>query len=73
MLMIKKLALILALVASPAFAQQQQPTALDRVSISLGQCVGSVEQRVDEIAVLRKQLAEAQARIKELEPKKQDQ
>lgn len=51
--------------ASPALAQQS--TAIDRVSVSLGQCVGSVEQRIDEIAVLKKQLAVAQAKIQSME------
>lgn len=59
----------LLLATSPALAQQQLPTALDRVSVSLGQCVGNVEQRVDQIVDLQKQLATAQARIRELEPK----
>jgi hypothetical protein len=34
-----------------------------------GQCVGATEQRIYQIADLQKQLAAAQARIKELEPK----
>lgn len=62
----KRLAALLLLAASPAFAQQQ-PTAIDRVSGSLGQCISAAEQKVDQIAELQKQLAAAQARVKELE------
>lgn len=60
---------VLLAIASPALAQQQQSSAIDRISLALGQCVGAGEQRVDEIVELRKQLTAAQARIKELEPK----
>jgi hypothetical protein len=65
----KKIVVVLAiLIPSSAFAQQRS-TALDRVSVSLGQCIGSVEQRLDEIADLRKQLAVAQETIKALQEK----
>jgi hypothetical protein len=63
----KRLLIGISLIAaSPAFGQQQA-TALDRVSVSLGQCIGNFERKVDEIAELQKQLAAAQVRIKELE------
>lgn len=61
----KYLVLALVLVATPALAQQA--TAIDRISGSLGQCVSLAEQRIDQIAELQKQLAAAQARVKELE------
>lgn len=61
----KYLVLALVLVAPPALAQQA--TAIDRISGSLGQCVSLAEQRIDQIAELQKQLAAAQARVKELE------
>lgn len=61
----KYLVLALVLVASPALAQQA--TAIDRISGSLGQCVSLAEQRIDQITELQKQLAAAQARVKELE------
>lgn len=55
------------LLASPALAQQS--TAIDRISVSLGQCVKQAEQSIDQISDLQKQLAAAQARVKELEAK----
>lgn len=63
---------IVALLTTPAFAQQQPSTATDRVALYYGQCVGNFEKRADEFAALQKQLADAQARIKELEPKTDD-
>lgn len=66
--MITALAILFA--AMPALAQQQPSTALDRVSVSLGQCVGSAERQRDQIEDLQKQISTAQARIKELEEKK---
>jgi uncharacterized protein YpuA (DUF1002 family) len=61
---------IFLVVASAAHAQQQPSRAIDRVSVTLGQCVGNIEQRLDEIADLKAQLAAAQARISQLvEPK----
>lgn len=65
----KRVLILVALFSTPVLAQQQQSTAVDRVSLALGQCVGNFEQRIDEIAELRKQLSAAQERIKELEPK----
>ena len=65
----KRLIACLILLSGPALAQQQQSSAIDRLSIGLGQCVGQSEQRADQIAELQKQLAAAQARVKELEPK----
>jgi septal ring factor EnvC (AmiA/AmiB activator) len=62
----KKLALFLALLPFAALAQQQ-PSAIDRVAGSLGQCISTAEQKVDQVAELQKQLAAAQARVKELE------
>lgn len=55
------------LLAAPALAQQS--TAIDRISVSLGQCVKQAEQSIDQISDLQKQLAAAQARVKELEAK----
>lgn len=57
--------MILLLVAAPAIAQQS--TALDRISSAWGQCLGSFQQQLDEIAEIRKQLVAASTRIKELE------
>lgn len=71
-IIVKIIFVALLLVASPALAQQQQSTAIDRISLAFGQCVGTSEQRLDEIADLRKQLFAAQVRIKELEPKPAD-
>ena len=65
--MLKKYVFVLALLPSAVLAQQQLPTAIDRISSSLGQCVGMVEQRVDQITDLQKRLDAANARIKELE------
>lgn len=66
----KRLAIaIVLLIPSSAFAQQQQSTALDRLSLAYGQCVGGLEQRVDEITSLRKQIEVAQATIKALQEK----
>jgi hypothetical protein len=59
-------ALALLLLTSPAFAQS---TAIDRISGSLGQCVKQAEQGIDQIGELQKQLAAANARVKELEAK----
>lgn len=73
-----RLLIALLLIASPALAQQQS-TALDRVSGSYGQCVGTAERLVDQVGDLQRQiaaqhadLAKANARIKELEPKPAD-
>lgn len=63
----KRLTVLALLLASPAFAQQS--TAIDRISGSLGQCVKQAEQSLDQINDLQKQLAAAQARVKELEAK----
>lgn len=73
----KRLAVLLALVASPALAQQQPDPALQQKIIMVLQ-----EQRnraQDEAAllaaratILADDLAKAQARIKELEPKPSD-
>ncbi len=62
----KKLAVLLLIASTPALAQS---SALDRVSVSLGQCISVNEQKVDQISDLQKQLAAAQARVKELEAK----
>lgn len=74
----KRLICVLLLTASPALAQEPPSTAIDRVAVSLGRCISLAEQRADlseqratEINDLRKQLAAAQARVKELEPKKE--
>lgn len=64
---------IALLAASSAFAQQ---TPADRVTSQLGSVVGQqmtvIETQKDTIAQLQDQLAKAQARIKELDPKKDD-
>lgn len=67
----KRLFLALAVLAigTPALAQQPPSTALDRVSTSFGVCIGKLEFASDEARDLRKALAEAQARVKELEAK----
>lgn len=57
---------ILLLSTSTAFAQQ---AAIDRISNTLGQCISTAEQKIDQIAELQKQLAAANARLKELESK----
>lgn len=63
------LALVFSVIAAAAVHAQQQPTtALDRLSVAFGQCVGNAERHVDEIAELKKQLEAAQARIREIEP-----
>lgn len=70
----KRLALLLALLASPAFAQQQpDPALLQKV---IGSMQAQRNQAQDTAAVaearaamLSDELAKAQARIKELEPK----
>lgn len=65
----RKLLLIVALLSvSPALGQQQS-TASDRIAAQIGSLVIQVEQQRDQIAALQDQLAKAQARIKELEPK----
>lgn len=53
-------------------AQAQQQTAYDRLAIGFGQCVGKAEANVDLIESLQRQLAEAKAKLKELEPKKEE-
>lgn len=68
--MIRKVFLIIGLLSSTsAFAQQQAPTAIDRIANSLGQCVSKAEAFVDQIASLNAELAQAKAKIKELEEK----
>ncbi len=64
--MVKWLTLALYLLFSPAFAQS---TALDRISVSLGQCIRQAEQSIDQISDLQKQIAAKDAKIKELEAK----
>lgn len=66
----KKLAAILLLTTFPAQAQQTS-TAIDRVAVTLGQCVSKAESFVDQITELRTDLAKAQAKIKELEDAKE--
>jgi hypothetical protein len=68
----KKLVFVIVLLATPAVAQQQPSTAIDRVAVSLARCVSQAEQQFDQIADLQKQIAVAQAKIKELETKESD-
>lgn len=55
---------------SSAIAQQQSNLAIDRISVSLGQCISQAEQKVDIISELQKQLQESKEKIKQLEDKK---
>lgn len=72
----KKLALILALLPSVAFAQQPDPAFLQRAAAALqAQRNAALDQAAAQQARadgLADDLAKAQARIKELEPKKDD-
>jgi septal ring factor EnvC (AmiA/AmiB activator) len=68
----KRILLLAFLISSPALAQQQPSTALQRVSVSLGQCVGSVESKVDELTALQRELADAKAEIEKLKAPKAD-
>ena len=68
----KKLLVVLALIiASPAIAQHQPADV--RAAAELGSQIGAmalkIHQQQDQITLLQDQLAKAQARIKELEPK----
>lgn len=65
------LVLAAAIAASPALAQQQ-PAAVDRIAAQIGACIIQAEQQRDQMAALQDQLAKAQARIRELEPKPED-
>ena len=67
----KKTVFALAILASPAFAQQQ-PTAADRIAATIGALTIQMEQQRDEISRLQAELAKAQARIKETETPKSE-
>lgn len=56
--------------STAAMAQQSQSTSMDRVSIALGQCIGTLEKHIDQVHDLQKKLAEAEAKIKKLEEEK---
>lgn len=68
--MIRIIALLLAFTV-PAIAQQQ-PTAVDRIANTLGQCISKAESFVDEIAKLQADKAKLEARVKELEAKPEE-
>lgn len=63
-----KVILALALLSVPAAAQQKS-VAIDRIAVTLGQCVSTSEQRADEIEGLRSQIYTLQAKLKALEDK----
>lgn len=67
----KKLTVLFLLSSTTIVCAQQQksPSALERVSLSLGQCVGQLEQKADDHSMIQKNLIEAYTRIKELEDK----
>lgn len=68
----RKLAFALALIASPAFAQQQQTTAPE-VALQINSVIGgwaqTIVQQNRQIEMLTKQLVDAQAKIEELKVK----
>lgn len=57
-----------SLMTTPVLAQTAP--AIDRMSMAYGKCIGDLEQRLDAMASLQKQLEEAKLKIKELEEKK---
>jgi len=65
----KRLAILAALLASPAVAQQAQLPAADRIAMQIGALIIQTQQQQDQITSLQDRLAKAQARISELEPK----
>lgn len=65
----KKFLILFCLVPNISFAQQQSTAAIDRISFSLGQCIKSAEEKVDQLNQVNLQLAQAQAEIKRLKEK----
>lgn len=66
----KKFLILFCLIPNISFAQQQQSTAaIDRISFSLGQCIKSAEEKVDQLNQVNLQLVQAQAEIKRLKEK----
>lgn len=64
---------LLALLAiSSASAQQQPSTALDRVSSSLGMCVGTLENIKDELVKVQQENAKLKDQIEVLKKDKPD-
>lgn len=61
--------IILLLLCSPVLAQQKESTAPDRLAVSLGQCIGALESRNDQVFDLQKKLDLALAEIKILKEK----
>lgn len=56
-----------------AWAQpQQESTASTRLAASLGQCIGLLEGRNDQVLELQKKLDQAQAELEELKKGKKD-
>lgn len=62
-------AIILLILCSSALAQQKESTAPDRLAISLGQCIGALESRNDQVFDLQKKLDLALAELKVLKEK----
>lgn len=61
--------IILLLCATPAMAQQKESTAIERISGALGQCIGALEGRNDQVFDLQKKLDLALAELRVLKEK----
>ena len=64
-----RLLLVLLFLCLPASAQQRDSTASERLAASLGNCIGLLEGRNDQVAEIQKKLDVALAELKTLKEK----